>query len=80
MTNLLLEQVEVQNGSTKILLYRISRKETKTVMQNNDVVDVTVTEDKNHMEICDHCIHRHYCFVAGKKKEYCGNYTERRKK
>ena len=47
-----------------------------TVMQNNDMVDVT--EDKNHMEICDNCIHRFYCFVAGKKKEYCGNYTEER--
>ena len=47
-------------------------------MQNNDMVDVTVTEDKNHMEICDNCIHRSYCFVAGKKKEYCGNYTEER--
>ena len=47
-----------------------------TVMQNNDMVDVT--EDKNHMEICDNCIHRSYCFVAGKKKEYCGNYREER--
>lgn len=75
-TNLLLEQVEVQNGSTKILLYRISRKETKTVMQNNDMVDVT--EEKDHMCMCDYCIHKYYCFVAGKKKEYCGNYTEER--
>ena len=48
-------------------------------MQNNDMVDVTVTEDKNHIGMCDYCIHRPYCFVAGKKKEYCGNYTERRK-
>ena len=47
-----------------------------TVMQNNDMVDVT--EDKNHMEVCDNCIHRSYCFVAGKKKEYCGNYAEER--
>ena len=37
---------------------------------------VDVTEDKNHIGICDNCIHRPYCFVAGKKKEYCGNYTE----
>ena len=44
-------------------------------MQNNDMVDVT--EDENHMRICAFCIHRSYCFVAGKKKEYCGNYTER---
>ena len=47
-----------------------------TVMQNNDMFDVT--EDKNHMEICDNCIHRFYCFVAGKKKEYCRNYIEER--
>ena len=47
-------------------------------MQNNDMVDVTVTEDKNHIGMCDNCIHRPYCFVAGKKKEYCGNYTEER--
>lgn len=45
-----------------------------TVIQNNDMFDVI--EDKNHMEICDNCMHRSYCFVAGKKKEYCGNYTE----
>ena len=43
------------------------------------MVDVTVTEDKNHIGMCDYCIHKDYCFVAGKKKEYCGNYTERRK-
>ena len=48
-----------------------------TVMQNNDMVDVT--EDKNHMEICNNCIHRSYCFVAGKKEEYCGNYIEKRR-
>ena len=44
-------------------------------MQNNDMVDVT---EENHMCMCDNCIHRPYCFVAGKKKEYCGNYTEER--
>ena len=44
-------------------------------MQNNDMVDVT--EEKDHMCMCDYCIHKYYCFVAGKKKEYCGNYTER---
>ena len=46
-------------------------------MQNNDMVDAT--EEKDHMCMCDYCIHKYYCFVAGKKKEYCGNYTERRK-
>lgn len=45
-------------------------------MQNNDMVDVT--EEKDHMCMCDYCIHKYYCFVAGKKKEYCGNYTEER--
>ena len=44
-------------------------------MQNNDMVDVT--EEKDHMCMCDYCIHKYYCFVAFKKKEYCGNYTER---
>lgn len=43
-------------------------------MQNNDMVNVT--EEKDHMCMCDYCIHKYYCFVAGKKKEYCGNYTE----
>lgn len=43
-------------------------------MHENNMVDVT--EEKDHMCMCDYCIHRSYCFVAGKKKEYCGNYTE----
>ena len=44
-------------------------------MHENNMVDVT---EENHMCMCDYCIHKYYCFVAGKKKEYCGNYTEER--
>lgn len=38
---------------------------------------VDVTEEKDHM--CEYCIHKNYCFVAFKKKEYCGNCTQERK-
>ena len=33
-----------------------------------------ITKEEN---ICANCIHKDYCFGAFKKKEYCGNYTER---
>lgn len=30
-------------------------------------------------EMCDSCIHRHYCPAAHKKDHWCGNWTDQRR-